>query len=66
MTKLMNWAVVLTAVILGSAAFAAATPRYVCGLTGKVSSKCCCVQKAGKLICKNTGKTLDACCCKTK
>ena len=65
MTKLPKWGAVLAAVILGSAAFAA-SPRYACGLTGKVSSKCCCVQKAGKLLCKNTGKTLDACCCTTK
>ena len=65
MTRTTKWIAPLLAVILGSVAYAAA-PKYVCGLTGKVSNKCCCVQKAGKLLCQNTGKTLDKCCCTTK
>ena len=55
----------LAAAILGSTALAAA-PKYVCGLTGKASAKCCCEQKAGKLVCKHTGKTLETCCCTKK
>ena len=65
MTNTTKWLALLMSLVLGSVA-SAASPKYVCGLTGKVSSKCCCVQKAGKLVCQNTGKTLDKCCCTTK
>ena len=67
MINATKWFAVLTAMMFASEATFAASPRYVCGLTGKESKTCCCEkQKNGKLLCKNTGKTLDKCCCKTK
>lgn len=65
MKRLTNWIAVPMSMLLVSVSLAA-WPQYVCGLTGKVSSKCCCVQKAGKLLCKDAGKTLDTCWCTTK
>ncbi len=64
MTQLKKWLPMLAAVTVGAVALAG-SPKFVCGLTGKESTKCCCEQKDGKLVCKDTGKTLDACCCKT-
>lgn len=65
MNALTKSLTVLAAATLGCVALGAA-PKYVCGLTGKEMSKCCCEQKAGKLICTLTGKTLKTCCCTTK
>jgi hypothetical protein len=65
MIRLFRFAPLLAAIALGSVALAA-SPKYLCGLTGKVSSKCCCVQRGSKLLCQYTGKTLDKCCCTTK
>lgn len=62
MNYLKSTLAALAAAVLGSTALAAA-PKYVCGLTGKESAKCCCEQKAGKLVCKHTGKSLETCRC---
>lgn len=64
-TKFRTWLPVLAALLVGTVAFAA-SPKYVCGLTGKTSTTCCCEQKDGKLVCKTTGKVLAKCCCTVK
>jgi hypothetical protein len=65
MTRLMKIIAVGATALLTAGVFAA-SPSYVCGLTGKTSKQCCCEQKAGKFLCKYKGKTLDTCCCTTK
>ena len=56
----------LGSALIGATAVAAPT-KFVCKVTGKESTTCCCEQqKDGKLLCKYTGKTLDKCCCTTK
>lgn len=64
-TKIGAWLPVLAALLVSTVAFAA-SPKYVCGLTGKASTTCCCERKDGKLLCARTGKVLEKCCCTVK
>jgi len=65
MRRMKKWLPLVAAATVGVTALAGST-KFVCGLTGKESDKCCCEQRDGKLVCKNTGKILDACCCQRK
>lgn len=65
LTAFRRWLPVLAALVVGTIAFAA-SPKYVCNLTGKTSTTCCCEKQKGKLVCKNTGRILTACCCTVK
>ncbi|MBA3543121.1 MAG: hypothetical protein H0T83_01560 [Chthoniobacterales bacterium] len=51
------------AIVLASAAFAAESPTFVCGLTGKKAPHCCCAEQGDKLVCQQTGQALKTCCC---
>lgn len=54
------------AIVFASAAFAAESPTFVCGLTGKGAPHCCCVVQGDKLVCQQTGQALETCCCTVK
>lgn len=67
MKRITKWLPLVAAIMIGTIATAADSPRMVCKLTGRESKTCCCEkQKNGDLLCKNTGKTLKSCCCEQK
>ena len=57
-------ATLLLLLVALSAGAAKTQTSYVCSLTNKTVSKCCCVKKNGQQYCTLAKQTVKTCCCK--
>jgi len=63
--KRLSTALLLTCAMTLLAAGNATPAKYVCSLTEKRVSACCCTRtEDGKLYCTLAKKTISSCCCK--